>query len=369
MNPVKPLRVGVIGCGNISPLYFDAGRRFEAIEVECCSDLLPDRASESAKQHKLLRCASVEEMLSDPAIIIVLNLTVPKAHYHVTRQVLEAGKTIYSEKPLATNYEDGKRLMELARGKNLRVGCAPDTFLGASGQTARKLIDDGAIGRPVAAVAFMLGQGPEEWHPTAEFYYQPGGGPMFDMGPYYLTALINLLGPVQRVTGSVRANFDEKVGKRGTPDEKRIRVEVPTHVAGILDFANGAIATIITSFDVWGSQVPRIEVYGSEGSLSVPDPNCFGGPVMLNKSRSKDWQPVPYTHGYDEQSRGIGVADMASAMRTGRKHRANGDVALHVLEIMHAIHVASETGKHVMLETTCERPAPLPVGLADGQID
>ncbi len=248
----------------------------------------------------------------------------------------------------------------MAEANGLRVGGAPDTFLGAGLQTCRQLIDEGRIGTPVGATAFMLGHGPEAWHPDPEFFYKAGGGPMFDMGPYYLTALTALLGPMARLTGSARVSFPERTIGSGAKQGQAIAVDVPTHVSGIIDFAAGAVATVITSFDVWGHELPRIEIYGTEGSLSVPDPNTFGGPVRVRHSADKEWQDVPLTHGYAENSRGIGVADMAYAIREGRPHRASGRLAYHVLEAMHGFHDASEQGKHYTMASTVERPAPLP---------
>ncbi len=257
------------------------------------------------------------ELLADPEIEIVLNLTIPAAHAEVALAAIEAGKSVYNEKPLAVTREDGKRIVALARERNLRVGCAPDTFLGAGLQTCREVIDAGTIGEPVAATAFMLGHGPEGWHPDPDFYYQVGGGPMFDMGPYYLTALVSMLGPVRRVTGSARITSPERVIGSEPKRGQIIHVNTPTHLAGVMDFAQGAVGTLVTSFDVWGANVPRIEVYGTQGSLSVPDPNTFGGPVRLLRAGSKEWEEVPVTRPYAENSRGIGLADMATALRSG----------------------------------------------------
>jgi predicted dehydrogenase len=215
----------------------------------------------------------------------------------------------------------------------------------------------------------MLGHGHESWHPDPEFYYQVGGGPMFDMGPYYLTALVNLMGPVRRATGSARITFAERTITSEKKYGKKIQVEVPTHIASVLDFASGAVGTLVTSFDVWGAHVPRIEIYGSTGSLSVPDPNTFGGPVSLLRAGSREWQEVPLAYGYAENSRGLGVADMAHALRSGRKHRANGELTYHVLDVMHAIHDASRADAHVMLESTCEQPALFPLGMLPGVLD
>jgi predicted dehydrogenase len=218
------------------------------------------------------------------------------------------------------------------------------------------------IGEPVAAVAFMTGHGPEAWHPDPEFFYKPGAGPMFDMGPYYLTALISLLGPIARVTGSTRISFPERTIGSGPKQGQQIAVETPTHVAGVLDFAGGAVATIITSFDVWAANLPRIEIYGSEGSLSVPDPNTFGGPVRIRLAKDKEWRDVPLTHGYTENSRGLGVADMAGAIREGRPHRASGELAYHVLDVMAAFEEASTAGHHVAITSGPPRVAALPAG-------
>ena len=219
---------------------------------------------------------------------------------------------------------------------------------------------------PVAATAFMLCHGHESWHPDPEFYYQTGGGPMFDMGPYYLTALVALLGPVRRVTGSTNKTFDTRTITSVPKYGNVIDVEVPTHVTGVLDFQSGAMANVIMSFDVWSHQLPKIEIYGSEGTLVVPDPNTFGGPVLVRRRGSKEWSEIPLTHIYDENSRGLGVADMAEALKTGRINRANGKLAYHVLDIMHGIHDACNEGKHIILESSCDKPAAMEMGLLAG---
>jgi len=365
---MKPAKVGIIGCGNISGIYCQNAQKLEALELVACADLIPERAKAKAEEYGA-KALSVDDLLADREIEIVLNLTIPNAHFEVALACLEAGKSVYNEKPLAIQREESKRLVDLARRKGLLVGCAPDTFMGGGIQTCRKLIDDGAIGEPVAATAFMTCHGHESWHPDPEFYYEVGGGPMFDMGPYYLTALVNLIGPVRQVTGSTRITFPTRTitsePKRGTV----VTVDVPTHVVGVLNFVSGAVGTTITSFDVWAAQLPRIEVYGSEGSLSVPDPNTFGGPVRVLKAGEQEWKEVPLTHGYAENSRGVGVADMAMALRSGRAHRASGDLAYHVLDIMHAIHEASNASSHVEMQSRCERPAAMPVGLKAGTLD
>jgi predicted dehydrogenase len=280
----------------------------------------------------------------------------------------QAGKEVFCEKPLALTREQAAAMLTLARHKRLCVGCAPDTFMGAGIQTCRKLIDDGWIGQPVAATAFMLSHGPESWHPNPFFFYQPGAGPLFDMGPYYLTALVSLLGPVRRVTASARASFPERIATSKEHYGERIPVNTATHVAGVLDFASGVVGTLIMSFDVWAHTLPRIEIYGSEGSLAVPDPNTFGGPVLVRRAGDRDWREAPLTHNPDT-GRGIGPADLAYAARSGRPHRASGDLAYHVLDLMHAFLEASESGQHIVVQSTCTRPAPLPMGLLPGTLD
>lgn len=366
---MRKVKVGIVGCGNISGIYFKAGQTFEILDIVACADLIPERAKVAAEKYNIPKACTTEELLADPEIEIVVNLTIPKAHAEVCLAALEAGKHVHVEKPLAVTREDGKKILEKAKEKGLRVGSAPDTFLGGGLQTCRKLIDDGWIGEPVAATAFMLCHGHESWHPDPEFYYKVGGGPMFDMGPYYLTALVSLIGPVKRVTGSTRITFPERTITSQPKFGTKITVDVPTHVAGVMEFANGAIGTIVTSFDVWSTTLPRIEIYGTEGTMIVPDPNGFGGPVMVRRMGATEWSQVPLTHGYAENSRGIGAADMAYAIQSGRKHRANGEMAYHVLDIMHGFHDASDSGKHYELQSTCERPAPLPLGLPGHALD
>ena len=352
-------RVGVIGCGNISGIYLTNCRRLAGLELVACADLDMLRARAKAAEHGI-RAATVDNLLADPGIDLVINLTIPAVHAEVNLAALAAGKHVYTEKPLATRRADGAATLALAREKGLRVGSAPDTFLGGGLQTCRRLIDDGAIGAPVAAVAFMTGHGPESWHPDPEFFYKPGAGPMFDMGPYYLTALVSLLGPIVRVTGSARISFPERTIGSGPKQGQQIVVETPTHIAGVLDFEGGVVATIITSFDMWAANLPRIEIYGSEGSLSVPDPNTFGGPVRIRRAGEGEWREVPLTHGHTENSRGLGVADMASAIRDDRPHRASGELAYHVLDVMAAFEEASTSGRHVEITSGPSRVAALP---------
>ena len=365
---VAKVKVGFIGVGNIFPQYIKGCRAFEILDVVAVADMDLARAQARAAEYDIPKACSVDELLADPSIEIVVNLTVPQAHAEVSQTILNAGKHVHVEKPLGLNREQGSKVLGLAQQKGLLVGCAPDTFLGGGIQTARKLIDDGAIGRPVSAVAFMCSHGPESWHPNPEFYYKAGGGPMFDMGPYYLTALINLLGPVKRVTGSAQTSFSERVATSKEKYGLKISVDVPTHVVGVMDFQVGAVGTIITSFDTWGHHLPLIEVFGSEGSLSVPDPNMFGGDVMLRRWDEKEWAKVPHTHS-DNVGRGIGVADLAYAVRSGRPHRASGELAFHVLDLMQSFHEASAEGHHIQIQSTVTQPAALPTGLVAGTLD
>jgi predicted dehydrogenase len=357
-----PVKVGVIGCGHISGTYFSVMKTFSILDVAACADLDLARAHARAAEFGVPRACRVEELLADPEIQIVVNLTIPRAHGEVALAALEAGKCVYNEKPLAVSRAEGHRLVEMARQRGLLVGCAPDTFLGAGLQTCRKIIDDGQIGEPVAATAFMMSHGHETWHPDPAFYYQPGGGPMFDMGPYYLTALVSLIGPVRRVTGLTRITFPERTITSQPHYGETITVKTATHVAGLMDFANGAIGTIITTFDVWAASLPPMEIYGTQGSLSVPDPNFFGGPVRMQRlGELGAWREVPLTHAY-LGNRGIGVADMAYALRARRPPRASGEMAYHVLDVMQAFEESSREGRHIELTSTCQRPAPLPLG-------
>jgi predicted dehydrogenase len=350
-------KIAIVGCGNISDIYIQNCLAF-GLDVVACTDMEMSRAEAKAQLFGLA-ARPIEDLLSDSSIEIVVNLTPPVIHAGVSRAALQAGKHVYSEKPLATSRTDGAQLLELAQRKGLRMGCAPDTFLGAGLQTCRKLLDEGAIGDPVAAVAFVAGRGMEMWHPNPDFFYQPGGGPMFDIGPYYLTALVSMLGPVRRLTGSTRISFPERLITSQPLAGTKIKVNTPTHVTGILDFVAGPVATVITSFDVWASNLPRIEIYGSEGSLSLPDPNTFGGPVRVKSVQDQEWRDVPLLPGRTENSRGLGVSDMAAAIQQDRPHRANGEMGFHVLDLMQSFEEASASGQHIQIQSRCERPAAL----------
>lgn len=366
---MSKVKIGIVGCGNISGIYFEnLTKTFVNTEVFACADIVEERAREAAAKYNISNVFSTEELLNNKDIQIVVNLTIPKIHFSVCKAALMAGKHVYVEKPLSLTIEQGNELVQLAAEKNLMVGCAPDTFLGGGLQTCRKLIEDGFIGNPVAATAFMVCHGHESWHPDPEFYYEVGGGPMFDMGPYYLTALVSLLGEARTVCGMTKVSFPQRTITSSKKFGKIIDVEVPTHVAGTIEFKSGAVASIITSFDIWSSTLPRIEIYGSMGTLIVPDPNTFGGPVMLKMAHSSEFKEIPLTHIYSENSRGIGVADMANCIESGGKPRASGELANHVLEIMHAFHTSSDTKKYVELSTRCHQPVPLPLNLIKGYI-
>ncbi|OWV70777.1 oxidoreductase [Rhizobium sp. R634] len=359
--------IGIIGCGNISGAYLKAMASFPILDIRGVADLNRELAEAKAREFNV-PARTVEELFADPDVEIIVNLTIPKAHVAVALQALEAGKHTYSEKPLGINFAEGKKLAEAARARNLRIGAAPDTFLGGGHQTARALIDQGVIGQPVGGSASFMCPGHERWHPNPAFYYEVGGGPMLDMGPYYITDLVNLLGPVAQVVGFATTPRAERLITSEPRNGERIPVHVPTHVAGMMAFANGTVVQIAMSFDVAGHKHVPLEVYGTEGTLIVPDPNKFEGPVeYLRKGGQFEDQPLtsPYADG---NYRSLGVADMAHAIRSNRPHRANGDLALHVLEVMEAFHTASATGRTVAISTAVERPAPLSDSIVDGRL-
>ena len=351
-------RVGIIGCGNISDTYLGISAKFDSLEVIAVSDMdITKRDAQAAKYG--VRALEIDALLASDVDVIV-NLTPPVAHASVTMQALEAGKHVYSEKPLAVSLEDGWAIRDLALRKNLRVGCAPDTFLGAGLQTARNLLERGAIGTPLNAFASMMSRGPEGWHPNPGFFYQPGAGPLFDMGPYYITALIHFFGGIQSVTASARKSLEARVAGTGAV----IPVNTVTHVSANLEFASGCIATLLLTFDVQQSTLPRFELYGTTGTLIAPDPNIFDGPVLLRGAQSEDWTEQPVTRPYNDNSRGLGLAEMMEAHRQGHPHRASLDLALHVLETMHAILSSAERGERVKLETSVTQPELLPSSTA-----
>jgi predicted dehydrogenase len=367
----KKVKVGVIGIGAISNQYLGMAQNFPIVEIDAVADLDESRAKAAAEKYNIPRVLSVDDLINDKAIEIVLNLTIPKAHVPIALKALKAGKHTFCEKPLGIDRAEGKKVINLAKKNNLRVGCAPDTFMGAGIQTARQLIDQGAIGQPVAFTAYMQCRGHETWHPNPQFYYEAGGGPMFDMGPYYLTALLNLLGPVKRISGMASIAIPDRTitsePKKGT----KISVETPDHIVGLMEFENGAVGTIIQSFAIieggYSGSHPII-INGTQGAMHVPDPNGFDGTVKIKKLGEKEAVEVPHTFvkGY---GRSIGLADMATALRADRPHRASGEQAFAVLDLMQGF--LDSSANRTMCEPTTKyrRPAPMRGDLPFGQLD
>ena len=365
---------GIIGCGNISDTYLRMAPRFPALAIVACADRVADAATAKAAAYAIT-AVSVDELLADPAIDLVINLTVPNAHAEVTLAALAAGKHVYSEKPLATSVADGHRILAAVVAAGRRVGCAPDTLLGGGHQRARQVVDSGAIGRPLAATATYLTPGIESWHPNPAFFYQPGGGPVLDVGPYYIAALVNLMGPVRRVVARAATSFAERTVTSAPLRGTKIPVAVPTLVVGTLEFASGALATIMMSWDVKAHGHNHIEVYGAEGSLIVPSPIFFGGDCRVSGGGGDPaWRDVPPGDlpfaelNWPPEAprlanhRIVGVVDMAEALQSGRPHRLGAEFALHTLEVMQAVQAA--TGESVAIASTCARPPPMAPGAA-----
>lgn len=348
---MKKYGVGIVGCGNISDIYFtNIKNMFQNLTLIGCADLIAEKAQAQADKYETT-VYSTEDLMAHPEVDIILNITTPKGHRSVCEMALNAGKHVYVEKPLSLTAEDGKFLVDLAKEKNLLIGGAPDTFLGGGIQTCKKLIEDGWIGNIIGCNAFMLCHGHESWHPDPEFYYEVGGGPMYDMGPYYLTALAKLVGPVNTVAGMTTKGFETRTITSEKKNGKVFDVEVPTHVTSMLKFDNGALGYITTSFDVWGHNVPRIEIYGTKGTLSVPDPNTFGGPVKLRTENDSEFREIPSHFGHTENSRGYGISNMADALENGVSFEASGDLTYHVLEIMEAIHKSSDAESFIKIDS------------------
>jgi hypothetical protein len=363
-----PVGIGIVGCGTIAGAYLATAPRLPQIRVVGLADLRPEAAEARAAEFGV-PAMGVAELIARPEVEIVVNLTIPQAHVEVGLQAIAASKHTYSEKPLAVALADAARLLAAAGKAGVRVGCAPDTFLGGGHQTARALVDAGAIGTPVGGTAFFLCPGHERWHPSPAFYYARGGGPMLDMGPYYVTSLVSLLGPVARVSGSTGIARPTRTITSEPLKGTVVPVEVATHVAGTLELASGAIVSIAMSFDVARHRHAPIELYGTEAAMQVPDPNRFGGTVELARPGG-EWEVQPLTHAHALGNwRILGVADMADAIRRGRPHRASGALAHHVLEVMLAFQQSSDSGRHVMITSGPERPAALPAGSTDGVLD
>ena len=353
--------IGIIGAGNISSIYLETPTKFKNLNVIGVADIDMVRAKAQGEKYGV-PAMTVDELLANPAVEIIINLTVPLVHGQVALRALEAGKNVYTEKPLAYDKAEAARMLAVAKEKGLLVGGAPDTFMGGGLQTCRQLIDSGEVGQPVAGVAHMLSRGMEAWHPNPDFFFQRGGGPMFDIGPYYLTAFVSLFGPAKSVVGGARITHAERTITSQPLSGTKIQVNVPTTVMGVIEFVNNAMATVIMTWDVAEGYTPRLEVYGTKASLICPDPNTFGGPVKLRRAGDKEWSEIAIEHGWTTNSRGLGVADMAHALRSGKPFRANGAMASHVLEMMHAFHESAETGRRIDLTTTCAQPEPLPIG-------
>jgi predicted dehydrogenase len=352
-----PTRVGIIGCGDVSSVYQEGCAPYPQIELAACADLDVDRAAAlSAKGG--FPAVPVETLLADPTIEIVLVLTPPLAHMPVSMAAIEAGKHVYSEKPLATTRADAERLLAAARLAGRRVGAAPDTFLGGGLQTARALIDEGLIGTPLAANATVAHTGPERWHPNPGIFYGVGGGPLLDVGPYYVTALVNLLGPITAATAMGRGLGTERSIAAGPRVGSKITSEVPTTVIGALTFETGAVSGLYASFDSAGSLAPHIEIHGTTGSLALGDVNLFAGEIRHRRLGADTWEDVP--HRFDTtMGRGVGLAEMVDAIRSDRPHRASGELAFHVLDVLLALQEATTSGRTELVGSRTIRPAPL----------
>jgi predicted dehydrogenase len=371
MVVLAPMRVGLVGCGNISDIYLQNARRFRDIVFTACADINAEAAKRQAERYAI-HGRSVNDLLKSDDVDIVLNLTIPEAHAQVSLQAIDAGKHVYSEKPLATAVAEGVALVAAAQARELRLGAAPDTVLGAGVQEARALIDAGSIGKPLTGLAAVMSHGMEHWHPNPGFFFRVGAGPVFDMGPYYLSALVTLLGPVASVQAMGQIGFDERIVT--TPGSQlhgqSIKVETLTNVHALLDFASGAHVTFMASWDVWKHGVPPIELHGEKASLRLPDPNWFGGDLLI-AWQNEEWRTLhtdektfgvknwPKAEPKFANDRGLGLADMARAIVDSRPHRASGAIALHVLAVMAGILEAANGGRRVAIAPACERPSSL----------
>jgi predicted dehydrogenase len=362
------LGVGIIGAGNISSQYLKAMKDFPVLDIRAIADMKPEVAVKKAAEFGV-KSKSVEDLLADPSVDIIVNLTIPRAHVAVGLRAVAAGKHVYGEKPLGVNFDEAKKLIAAAKKRGVRVGSAPDTFLGGSHQQARAVVDSGKLGAIIGGTASFGVPGHEYWHPDPAFYYDIGGGPVLDMGPYYITDLVNLLGPVARVQAMSLTPHKKRPVRSEPKKGELMPVKVFTHVTGTLQFVSGALVQVSLSFDVPKHTHKPIEIYGTEASMQVPDPNMFGGEVKIAKPRAERWDDVPVKIAYaDANYRSLGVADMAHAILAGRPHRASGDLALHVLEVMEAFETASKSREIVKIKTRVERPAPMTDSLKRGKI-
>ena len=349
------MRLGVVGCGTISGEYLETLRGCRDLQVVVCADTVPGRAEATARRFGLAWTRSIDGLL-EHELDVVVNLTPPQAHHGVSLAAVRAGKHVFTEKPLAVTRDDAEELLSEAARRGVRVASAPDTFLGPPWQKARALVDEGAIGKPIAARAAFLSRGWERWHPSPAFFYGEGAGPLLDMGPYFLTALVFLLGPVERVTGAARASFSERVVAPGTPHEHRIPVRTPTHVVAALELETGAVVELVVSFDVWADET-TFEIFGTEGTLLLPNPNWLDGELRIRSVANLE----EVVHGGKpvRGGRGLGIAELADALTEGREPRLGGNLAFHVLDAALSVLDAAREGRHVHVSSTCERPAPL----------
>ncbi|MFD6418119.1 Gfo/Idh/MocA family protein [Streptomyces sp. NPDC060194] len=353
--------VGIVGCGAISGQYLATLAASDTLALVAVADLDPVRAHAVADAHPGVKALTVPQLLAHDAVNVVLSLTVPAAHAEVALPAIAAGKDVYLEKPLAATTAQAREVLAAARARGVRVGCAPDTVLGTGVQTARRAIDDGLVGRPLFATATMTVPGHELWHPDPDFYYVPGGGPLLDMGPYYVTSLVTLLGPVRSVTGTAGRSRDTRVIASGRRAGERISVTTDTHVSGVLTHASGVLTTLVMSFDGVATAASPLEVHGEKGSLIVPDPNRFSGDVRLFRLGEEEWETLPPSAGYRDAGRGQGLADMARTP-AAQEPRASGTLAYHVLDVMESLLESARTGASVQVTSTCDRPAAVPLG-------
>lgn len=359
-SSTRKINVGIVGAGNISEIYLtNLTSMFDNINVVGIADIVTERAQERATKYGV-GAFSVEELVAHPDVEIVVNLTIPAVHAKVALEAIANGKSAYNEKPLAIDRADGQKLLAEAAAKGVLVGSAPDTFLGGGLQSVRKYLDDGLIGAPVAVSAQMLGHGMEAWHPDPYFFFQPGAGPLFDVGVYYVQALASIVGPVSRVSALSSVSFLERIVGSGPKTGDVIPVNTPTHIQSAIEFESGVVGNLGASFDVWETGHSTLVIYGTEGTLRCPDPNTFGGPIQLLKGGDKEWSELPLVYGNTQNSRGLGVWDMANSLITGEPARANGKLGYHVLDIMASVLESSETGTTVTVESTVERPASFP---------
>jgi predicted dehydrogenase len=378
MSPIDPMRLGVVGCGWVSESYFESCAMHPEVQVVACADVDRVAAERQAEKFGVPRVLDTEALLTDPEVEMVVNLTPAVEHAEITMAAIAAGKHVYTEKPIAETLAVAEEIIAAAKAAKVGLGSAPATFLGGGLQTSLKLLDDGWIGTPFAATAMISTRGIERWHPYPDQFYGPGGGSMLDLGPYVITALVSFFGPVRRVAASTLSHSKTRPrfnGPAGAPD---IPVVAAMHAAGIVDFVSGPAATVITSFEMWASRLPHMEVYGSEGTISTPDPDAFDGMPSLRRAEARDlitmhtpgagdWHDIPLTHRGDV-GRGIAIADMADGLRTGRPFRADAELAYHVLEVMLAFDQSSERGEHVEIRSTCSRPAPLPTVAGEDRV-